>query len=524
MHFYKQVIDYCKEVKAPVSPAFIKARLKSHPDYPNLSSLTDTLDELEISYTAFVTDKSNYASLQYPMFVHINTPEEEYFTVVKSKTVFDTNKNNIRENWDGTTIIIQNPQPGKNGIHEKWWKKYKSETTTETFLLLSLAMILALVCIFSQSIITSLLLLLSTIGLIACYSLFKFEIGLDTFVSKALCSTEGSCSKTLSKDQTNLLSKLPLSDIGVIYFTFQILYGLVSMVSDNTIISIYPLVWTTLIATLFVIPSLYVQAFVLKAWCKMCLLVLGVLMLEGVLGWIFMRNSIKSFESPVQHIGLSAIFLSLASFAWLRMKTVLVESYKALENYIDFQKWKRDPFIFFSLLYNQKRLKSVESNYGMRMGNNNPKLLITMACSPYCNPCAATHKVLDTLLRINKDIQIDVKFAFSPQQLDPKINKAMKLILSAYKKEGGIVLHEWFQRAEQDAFEKKYVYDETLEEEISKELLQHADWSSQNNIRHTPTLFLNGYQMPQQYNPDDLIPLINIITEEIAVKESILTT
>lgn len=523
MHFYKQVIEYCKVINAPVSPSFIKARLKSHPDYPNLSSLTDTLDELEISYTAFVTDKSNYASLQYPMFVHVNTTKDEYFTVVKSKKIFELNVNNILENWDGTTIIIQNPKPAKNGIQENWLKKYKSETTIESFLCLSIAILISLLCSFSQNTSASILLLLSTVGLIASFGIFKFEIGLDSFVSKKLCSTAESCSKTLSKESNNWLSKIPLSDIGISYFIFQITYCCAYLFLDSSFLSSYPLIFSSLAATLFVIPSLYVQGFILKSWCRMCLLVLGILVMEGILAFTFKFDSLASFKRLIQISGVSAIILFLSVFSWLRVKALLIESYKALENYIDFQKWKRDPFIFFSLLYNQKRLKHSSSFPGMIMGSKNPKLVITMACSPFCKPCAATHKVLDKLVSINKEIQLDIKFAFSPKSLDSKTEDAMKLILAAYNKEGSKVVHEWFQMKDIKEFEKKYGYNQTLDEDITNQLLSHAEWSEQNNITHTPTLFLNGYLIPQQYNPEDLIPMINIITEEITVKDLIIS-
>lgn len=523
MHFYKRVIEFCKELNIPVSPAFIKARLKSHPDYPNLSSLTDTLDELEIPYAAFISDKQNYASLQYPMFIHINTKEEEYFTVVKSKKVFDNNKNNILENWDGTTIIIEKQKPEKNGIHSKWWEKYTKENKIEFFLILSCAILLLSLFLYKGSLYTNIFLTLSSLGLVTCFSLFKLEIGLDSFVSKTLCSTDKGCSKTLSKENNNILSKLPLADIGIIFFTFQIMFGLINMISENTIVSIYPLIYLTITASLFVIPSIYVQAFILKSWCKMCLLVLGILVLQGLLGYMMIMDGTISIDRPVQNISISLLLISLAIFSWLRIKTVLVESYKALENYIDFQKWKRDPFIFFSLLYNQRKLSDRSSGFAMKMGKANPKLLITMACSPFCNPCAATHKVLHKLLAINKDIQVEIKFAFSKQNLDPKTEKAMKLLLSAYKVAGGNALHEWFSQVDVERFENKYPYNESFEEEYTNALLDCAQWSAENNIRHTPTLFLNGYQMPQQYNPDDLIPLINIITEEIAIKEPITT-
>lgn len=37
---------------------------------------------------------------------------------------------------------------------------------------------------------------------------------------------------------------------------------------------------------------------------------------------------------------------------------------------------------------------------------------------------------------------------------------------------------------------------------------KHYNWVEQNEIRHTPTFFINGYKMPQNYRIKDLMAML----------------
>ena len=50
------IASWLHHLKIPISSQYIKEKLLSHPDYPSLLSITDTLDEMGIDNAALVVD------------------------------------------------------------------------------------------------------------------------------------------------------------------------------------------------------------------------------------------------------------------------------------------------------------------------------------------------------------------------------------------------------------------------------------------------------------------------------------
>jgi hypothetical protein len=59
---------WLRSMKIPVSKMFLKQQLLSHPDYPSLLSITDTLDELNIH-----CGKRWIGKIPIPFLAHIYT-------------------------------------------------------------------------------------------------------------------------------------------------------------------------------------------------------------------------------------------------------------------------------------------------------------------------------------------------------------------------------------------------------------------------------------------------------------------
>lgn len=53
------IISWLQKLNVPVASSFIRRKLLSHPDYPSLVSITDTLDELNMEGKFFAIGKFN---------------------------------------------------------------------------------------------------------------------------------------------------------------------------------------------------------------------------------------------------------------------------------------------------------------------------------------------------------------------------------------------------------------------------------------------------------------------------------
>lgn len=54
----------------------------------------------------------------------------------------------------------------------------------------------------------------------------------------------------------------------------------------------------------------------------------------------------------------------------------------------------------------------------------------------------------------------------------------------------------------------RYEVGKVSEDNAEELVMQHYEWVEQNGIRRTPTFFINGYKMPQNYRIKDLVVMI----------------
>ncbi|MEX0773311.1 MAG: hypothetical protein WD038_09105 [Balneolales bacterium] len=49
---------------------------------------------------------------------------------------------------------------------------------------------------------------------------------------------------------------------------------------------------------------------------------------------------------------------------------------------------------------------------------------------------------------------------------------------------------------------------------------QHIEWIEQENVNKTPTYFINGYELPENYDIEDLMALTPGLVESLKRKEN----
>jgi hypothetical protein len=69
------------------------------------------------------------------------------------------------------------------------------------------------------------------------------------------------------------------------------------------------------------------------------------------------------------------------------------------------------------------------------------------------------------------------------------------------------ILRDWYQWMNLDRFKKVHEVKTTFD--VDDQLLSHDKWCMESNIQFTPTLFINQYALPKQYNVKDLKGIVN---------------
>lgn len=65
------------------------------------------------------------------------------------------------------------------------------------------------------------------------------------------------------------------------------------------------------------------------------------------------------------------------------------------------------------------------------------------------------------------------------------------------------VLHDWYLLMDLEQFSKKYPLRE--KNNVDRLLKKQEKWAKETGISFTPTIFINGNELPGQYTADDLI-------------------
>src|ERR1051325_11279983 len=138
-----QIYHWLKRSKISVSMVFLKQQILSHPDYPSLLCITDTLDELGIENAALVVDKEKLHEIPIPFIAHTGIKGGEFILVTDLKKLLIKNPE-FEKNWDGTVVVAEKPEGWKNAENENLVAKEKKK---KQFLWLSAAGVVLFVTI-----------------------------------------------------------------------------------------------------------------------------------------------------------------------------------------------------------------------------------------------------------------------------------------------------------------------------------------------------------------------------------------
>jgi thiol-disulfide isomerase/thioredoxin len=140
------------------------------------------------------------------------------------------------------------------------------------------------------------------------------------------------------------------------------------------------------------------------------------------------------------------------------------------------------------------------------LGNPNATLQITMVSNPFCNPCAKAHQFLEEWLAKGIDFKLNIVYTFSMDDNDTRKQFFKQLI--ALRKVDEIqvenALKDWNSSdyPTLENWKAKYPANNTINDKI--ELLEQVNWCKLNEIKGTPTFFINTYKLPENYRLKDL--------------------
>lgn len=504
-------------LQIPFSFTGVKEAVKQHPDYPSIAAVHDVLRQYKTECIVLQVDKEKLQEVPVPFIAHLLQKPAGFVTVTSVKThqvtylkpgsvskEITVATDEFMSRWSAVALLAEkNEQSGEQELEQN--RKADRNALYRAPLLFLLCVILLFAAIPSFEIATVSMitpLLLKLAGVIVCSLLLWYEIDRNNpFLQKVCNSAKATnCNAVLQSNAAKLFGVISWSEIGFFYFAGGLLF--VMLKSEG---SLALLAWLNLIALPYTIFSVLYQWRVSKQWCPLCLTVQGLLVTEAL---FFIGNGNLQQFAVAEIIPAVLLAFLLPITAWYFVKPLLKKNKEAEEYKNRFYRIKNDSRIFEALLEKQKKITISTDGLGIRLGNPDATHTIVKVCNPYCGPCAKAHPDMHRLLHDNPNLAVQIIFTPAADEKDYR-NKPVKHLLAVAEKQNEQLteqaLDTWYMadKKDYDLFAAKFPMNGELKQQDAKVEAMYK-WCNEMKIEFTPTFFVNGYQLPENYTVNDL--------------------
>lgn len=506
-------------LNVPYTGKFLKEKILTHPQYPSLLSISDTLEEYGMESIAVKLGPDRLDDFPLPGIVQISMANGIFFNTItavsqNSVSLFDekgkhkdVSRLDFLKSWTGVGLLVE---AGDDAAEPEINQKIRNQQIIQVVALIGVVSFLGcLVLGLFEKGTSGLFLfyfLLKALGLLISSILLWYQQDKENPSLQKFCSGGKSmdCNSVLDSKTFQLVDgRINPSLMASAYFLAGVLMLVIPDSSSLTLLA-----WLSLTTIPIVIYSFYYQGVVIKKWCRFCLMIQGVLVLENL--------TIMGGEFWVGAISITAVSLFVFLYSGVILGGILIkplldsknESFKVKR---ELAKLKSSKDLFEAVLSKSRKIQSKPEGLGILLKGKRLKYQVIKVCNPYCGPCSEVHPILENLFdRGNIDLQI----LFTPGRGDEQKEKMIRHLLAVdgkgnpgYTRQA---LDFWHGTKKKDyaQFATRYPIngDLNLQEERVKLM---EDWCESENISYTPTLFINGYELPKEYQVEDLKYLLD---------------
>jgi len=515
-----------------------KERLRGHPDYPTVLALVEVMNEFGLKAEGVQGKIEDLLEEGFPglvllkngKYLILKDMDNGRINLSSGRRKIILSYSNFKKIWTGVLIRIS-IKPNTGYFDYPSIKNHQILIKVRELsgkLILPLIALWFLFLSYSQlgaSNVIHYISALNFFGLLLSFIISLAEMGERKFLIKICPSGKLiNCNKVMQSPASKVLG-ISLADVGVLFFSSSTLYILLSLFFNLDSGWIYLLSFLILFSIPFSLFFISYQAFVLRAFCWLCLLIQGILWSEL---FIFFTNSIFYFSHVDWiHILLFLFSLIIVIFVWINLKHLIITvlSYQSLKS--RFLRIKQSPEYINSCLNGIKK-QPIEQFFGeIVIGSNNAEMTLTLIINPLCPHCGKVLEDIKKLVFLSDDrIKGIVRFMLYPingnnspadelKRIDYKVSKSVLAIwLAGSHKEALECLSLWYQiktrkpekRLQQ--WEKKidpYIPHQVNNDKIDRLLKQYWEWAKKIKIGRTPFVFILNKKLPPGLDIMDLV-------------------
>jgi len=499
------------QLGVPVTRTGIESAWERSDSRPSLYTIARQLNRWRVPHICLQVEAEALGQLPCPFIAHLSADKGRFLVITslhaQGLRYIDEEgahawmtKSDFLQRWSGHVLLAE--KTAHSGESD-FTANRKNEARKKARLPIAL-LICLLICVLggfvNGGLPSTLLLLLKSLGWMASALLLLAETDKEHPLAKAFCTRGGDCTSVVKSARPAL--GIGWSEAGLLYFGsgfFCLLFAPAS--------SLLP--WLNAAALLFIPYSLYLQKFKVRAWCPLCLTVLSVFALEAAVHYFFYWQDGFSLLFDTREIVSFMLAALLGGLLLLLLRTALRDGVHATQYRKQFHRLKYDPAVFRALLQQQQKLRA-PATLGITVGPADAVNTIIQVCHPYCRPCGLAHRVLEELMA-RQELRIQIIFTATTEEGDISARPVQHFLALHNAKDPALpqALADWYAKGylDYDEFARRYP---ALRPGAQRDEVDAMDrWCRAASIAFTPTLFVNGHQLPALYRVEDLRYLLD---------------
>ncbi len=505
---FNYLFQYLEKESISIDKSEFLFQIQSHPDFPSLLAISDTLSFFNIKNSAIRVGfedmnllPKNFISLlaEIENTPHLNfiQKKEVTFLCLNDKKTTEITKLQIEKRWLDIVLIVEKQEENNNSIHKK--------EVSLVLPMICLVVYFILLFSFKATIILKCFIIFPLIGLLFSIATLKDLFGVKSELISSFCniSVSTSCDTIINSDKWKLFKFLNFSSLSIVFYSSQF-FGLFLFMLTNSAYDFFVFQKVMLICSLPIIGlSIYFQKMVEKKWCPICLVIISILLFE--LGYILLLIKVD-FVFTLSSLLLFVFLFSTISLVWLLVKKTLLKQKELKEFQMKSNRFMRNYSVFKNCLLTTNKIDLADSP--IILGNKASDTEITIITSPFCGFCSDADEVLNKILNsYGEHLKVKVYFNIEMTTLSDDLKLFYRSFYTIYlekdQNEFRKAMRYWYETKDLKKWLSIYST-KSNSLKIDEVFFKQNEWCKINAINFTPAIFVNGYHYPKAFEKEQL--------------------
>jgi protein-disulfide isomerase/uncharacterized membrane protein len=514
---YNYLFQYLERESIFIDKNEFLFQMQSHPDYPSLLSVADTLSFFGIINGVVRVSFSDLEGLpnRFVTLLKEGKGNPEFCFIEKKERTYFCNKNNksnkiseslLEQQWNGIVLLVETSEIENTLKANKFLFALPS---------LCLGFLVAVVFVFQENWPTNLFFVFAVLGMLFSIASLKDLFGTKSKILNKFCNITAntSCTTVVSSNKWKLFKYLNFSDLSIVFFGSQLLGLFLFVLFGESAFFLSMQKLLLLFSIPVIIASLYFQKFVEKKWCPVCLVIIAIVLFELLFLEFFQSNE---FNYSIKALLLFGFSFAAVFYIWSLLKTILLKQKELKEFQLKGNRFMRNYQIFKNTLLatSKKELPTIP----FILGNRDSQAEITIITNPFCGHCKNVHEILDKIIENHRDdLKIKIIFKTDIDSDKEEVKTLFRNLYQIYLEKGEKAFEEamrfWFANKDLKIFNTQYSSNPN-DTQVDTIFRLKNDWCLQNGITYTPAIFINGYEYPSSYERENLEYFMNELVED----------